>query len=203
MKAIEKDDLWIENKNRHEYIKKRDEEFSKAQLREIKYEKWDDVCQERCFYSKSLIGFINEKPGEWLNYLKDSYIKDYKKNCSFEQINAWKDSYLIIIEFLNNMEISERSGRIIFEYHFKNGRRADCIIVLNGMVYIIEFKVKSYYEKKDLSQIKRYAYLTKLELFKGFDIRKILILSLVDSGFFIEEGDIVICSGKMLSKAIH
>jgi DUF2075 family protein len=105
----------------------------------------------RSYYSKRLQEFLVED--------KDKILGELNKNHQFaleeQQRNAWISQIKILKNELHNFE----SGHIIFEYSIpRMGKRVDIILIYEGIIFVIEFKVHSKeYSKADIDQCMDYA----------------------------------------------
>ena len=100
---------------------------------------------KRSFYSDSIANFLEEDPSLVLGKLTAASSYD----DTSEQKNAWQDQ----IRHLQDILSPFRRGHILFEYSIPRiGRRVDNIIILDGIIFVIEFKVRSTGEAKYLSQ---------------------------------------------------
>jgi len=101
-------------------------------------------------YGDTIAGFASCSQAEILGQLT----KDTEFSIESTQIGAWKFQ----IEFLQKV-LSGRDGGLFFEYSIpRMGKRVDVIIVLNGLVFIIEFKVgERFYPAHAIDQVQDYA----------------------------------------------
>lgn len=85
------------------------------------------------YYQNSIQKFLNQTNDEILGELvrKDGF------DTSFIQKNAWQEQIKILKQELKTID-----GYIIFEYTVPRiGRRIDNIVISNGIIFVIEFKV--------------------------------------------------------------
>jgi len=100
----------------------------------------------RSYYSKGIQEFLNDD--------KDKILGELNKNHQFaleeQQRNAWISQIEILKKELYNYD----SGHIIFEYSIpRMGKRVDVILIYEGIVFVIEFKIHSKeYSKADIDQ---------------------------------------------------
>lgn len=102
------------------------------------------------YYKNSILNFINQNEDEILGILT----KNDEFDSSFLQKQAWQKQISILKESLKNL-----SGDIIFEYTIPRiGRRIDNIIITQGIIFVLEFKVgeKSYNSEAEV-QVRNYA----------------------------------------------
>lgn len=107
---------------------------------------------KRCFYDDSISGFLNRTDEEILGILA----KDNTFDLSLEQRSAWIEEISIMKSIL--LELNE-SGHIIFEYTIPRlGKRIDVTLLINGIVFCIEFKVgENVFNVNDKEQVWDYA----------------------------------------------
>ena len=105
----------------------------------------------RAYYSKSIKDFIVESESSILGELVS------KHTFSLEDLQ--RDAWLEQIRFLKKALKSINIGHILFEYTIpRMGKRVDNIIILNGVVYVIEFKVgETKYTNHAIDQVLDYA----------------------------------------------
>ena len=101
---------------------------------------------KRAYYSKSIKEYLLDSESSILGELTASH-----SNRTLEelQINAWRKQILILKEQLKNFE-----GQIYFEFAIpRMGKRVDNIVIINDVVFVIEFKVgDGGYEKYAIEQ---------------------------------------------------
>ncbi len=91
---------------------------------------------QRAWYSNSLAGFLEAKPGDVLDRLA-SRAAQAGLPALREQIEAWEQE----IGFLQGA-LRETAGSIYFEYSIpRMGQRADVLLLMKSVVFVLEFKV--------------------------------------------------------------
>jgi hypothetical protein len=106
----------------------------------------------RYFYAASVSEFCAASDAEILGQLAI--------NNTFElettQRDAWEQQILILRRTLGELA---RPGQIFFEYSIPRiGKRVDCILLVDGVVFVIEFKVgESKFHSQDIDQVWDYA----------------------------------------------
>ena len=105
---------------------------------------------ERFYYGKSIKTFLEEDVNSILGVLSDSESFDTAR----EQKNAWLDEIRLLKAILQGYE-----GFVFFEYSIPRlGKRADVILLINGVVICLEFKVGAeHFESADKEQVWDYA----------------------------------------------
>ncbi|MFW0884085.1 DUF2075 domain-containing protein [Candidatus Acidulodesulfobacterium sp. H_13] len=102
---------------------------------------------KRAYYSKSIKEYILDPESSILGELTANH-----SNRTLEelQINAWRKQILILKEQLKGFK-----GQIYFEFAIpRMGKRVDNIVIINDMVFVIEFKVgDGGYEKYAIEQV--------------------------------------------------
>jgi len=92
--------------------------------------------REFAFYSATLTKFSSQSSAEIFGELAQKNDFGFNK----QQINAW----LTQIDVLKDQLVGILDGHIHFEFIIpRMGKRADCVIVLAGVVFVLEFKVNS------------------------------------------------------------
>ena len=104
----------------------------------------------RAYYSNSIDNFIKEYNDHILGQLSRNHnhaLEDLQKNAWLRQIDILKNC---LIDF---------SGDIFFEFSIpRMGKRVDNVLILNGIIFILEFKVGSTsYDKYAIDQVTDYA----------------------------------------------
>ncbi len=92
----------------------------------------------RSFYSASLSDFMDEKTASIIGKLSQNHSQD----ITHQQTNAWVSQ----IEILKNELacFSYKNNFISFEFSIpRMGKRADIILIADGIIFVIEFKVGS------------------------------------------------------------
>ncbi len=105
----------------------------------------------RAYYSKPIKEFIRDQD--------DSILGALARNNSFSleetQRNSWKHQINILKKSLRNYD----SGRIYFEFDIpRMGKRVDNIVIIEGVVFVLEFKCgSSKFEAQAIDQVWDYA----------------------------------------------
>ncbi|MBQ2680882.1 MAG: DUF2075 domain-containing protein [Eggerthellaceae bacterium] len=127
----------------------------------------------RCLYANSLEAFLQESKEAIFGTLCDNYHGDALTTTR----EAWMDE----IELLQNALVPwrESDGRIVFEYDIPRlGKRIDVVLLLNGIVFCLEFKVgQSSILESDLDQVLDYAL--DLKNFHKYSEDKLIVPILV------------------------
>lgn len=107
----------------------------------------------RCLFDSDLKTFIEKEQKTIFGELCDKYHGD--------ALTTTREAWLKEIEILQKVLISwkESDGRIIFEYDIPRlGKRLDAVLLLNGIVFCLEFKVgESRILENDVDQVLDYA----------------------------------------------
>lgn len=102
---------------------------------------------KRAYYSKSIQKFLLESESSILGELTANH-----SNRTLEelQVNAWRKQ----IQILKN-QLEEFDGQIYFEFAIpRMGKRVDNIIIINNIIFVVEFKVgDGGYEKYAIEQV--------------------------------------------------
>lgn len=105
---------------------------------------------KRYFYSNSIENFIASSSDEILGIIA----KESPFDITDLQRNAWCEEIDILKKILH-----QKSGEIIFEYSIPRlGKRVDVVLLIDGIVFVLEFKVGSKeFAKQDAEQVWDYA----------------------------------------------
>lgn len=105
---------------------------------------------KRYFYSNSIENFIVSSSDEILGIIT----RESPFDITDLQRNAWCEEIDILKKILY-----QKSGEIIFEYSIPRlGKRVDVILLIDGIVFVLEFKVGSKeFVKQDVEQVWDYA----------------------------------------------
>lgn len=105
---------------------------------------------ERYYYRDAIPEFLTTEEKTILGILSTAESFDTAR----DQKNAWQDEIRILKHILSNC-----SGEIIFEYSIPRlGKRVDVVLVIDGVVFCLEFKAGAdRYESQDREQVWDYA----------------------------------------------
>ena len=103
------------------------------------------------YFSSSVLTFLGQPPEAILGMLTAAHKFDLAQN----QRAAWADQITILQAELSNFP----RGSIYFEFMVpRMGKRVDCILVANGAVFVIEFKVGSgTFDQSAIDQVHDYS----------------------------------------------
>jgi hypothetical protein len=106
----------------------------------------------RACYSNHILGFLSDSAESILGSLTANYPHSTLEDL---QINAWVEQ----VKILKNQLAELKDGHILFEYSIpRMGKRVDNILLIDGIVFVLEFKVgESYYPLYALDQVLDYA----------------------------------------------
>lgn len=144
----------------------------------------------RAYYSQKIMNFLSQSDDEIIGIL----VSNNSFDLNDKQRNTWQSQIRIL-----KAEISEfRDGWIIFEYTIpRMGKRIDTVIILNGIIFLLEFKVGSNnYDKHSINQVVDYAL--DLKNFHSESAKRLLVPILVAT-----EGKDTIPSEGLLKEGIH
>ena len=105
----------------------------------------------RSYYAKDIPAFLSDPDDNILGSLARNHshsLEDLQKNAWIEQM-----------KILKRQLADETGGHILFEYSIpRMGKRVDNILLLNGIVFVLEFKIgESHYPLYALDQVMDYA----------------------------------------------
>ncbi len=131
----------------------------------------------RCLYTASFTGFLNESNDAILGKL----CNNYHGNAQTTTIDAWNDEIPIMKETLSRLR--EKNGQIIFEYDIPRlGKRIDVVLLYKGIIFCIEFKVgESRILEADMDQVLDYAL--DLSYFHKFSQDKVIVPILIATNY--------------------
>ena len=127
----------------------------------------------RCLYHNSFDQFAFETD----KFILGTLINQYHGDVRTTTIEAWNQEISIMKEALSGLEGNE--GRIIFEYDIPRlGKRIDVVLLYQGVVFCIEFKVgESRILEMDIDQVLDYAL--DLKNFHKYSQDKVIVPILV------------------------
>lgn len=104
----------------------------------------------RSYYHQPISQFLLDHPDLILGQLADNHEFDLEE----QQRNAWR----LQIQYLKSWLVNV-NGSLIWEYSIpRMGRRADCILLCGGIIFVLEFKVgATNYEQSAIDQVMDYA----------------------------------------------
>ena len=107
----------------------------------------------RCLYNASFEDFIKIENNSIFGALCDNY----HGKALTTTLEAWKAEISIMKSIL--LKLASKDGRIIFEYDIPRlGKRIDVVLLLNGIIFCLEFKVgESSILEADVDQVLDYA----------------------------------------------
>ncbi|MBO7672904.1 hypothetical protein J6S88_05790, partial [bacterium] len=86
------------------------------------------------FYSNSIKNFLSQNEDEIFGIIA--------KNDEYDSVCKQKDAWIAQIRLLKNALIKYSNGSIIFEYTIPRvGGRIDNVVLLDGTIFVLEFKV--------------------------------------------------------------
>lgn len=103
------------------------------------------------YFSSSILTFLGQPPESILGMLTAAHKFDLAQN----QRSAWTDQIAILQAELSDLQ----RGSIYFEFMVpRMGKRVDCILIANGAVFVIEFKVGSgTFDQSAIDQVHDYS----------------------------------------------
>ena len=106
----------------------------------------------RYLYKESFKEFLNESDEAILGKIVEN---SENSSETIQQINTWKAEINVLKEALNG----DIEGNVSFEYTIPRiGHRVDNVLIINGIIYLLEFKVgEREYKKYEIDQVVDYA----------------------------------------------
>ena len=127
----------------------------------------------RCLYDSSIDSFLKREKESVFGILCEEYHGD--------ALTTTREAWTKEIEILQTALLAwkESDGRIVFEYDIPRlGKRIDVVLLLNGIVFCLEFKVgESTILEKDIDQVLDYAL--DLKNFHKFSQDKLIVPILI------------------------
>ncbi len=110
---------------------------------------------KRYFYYKNIQGFLNQSNDEIMGILSQEHLFLHN-SLDYTQTFAWSEEIDILKEILPKYA---HQGSILFEYTIpRMGRRIDIVLLIEGVVFVLEFKAdKEHYKDLDVAQVWDYA----------------------------------------------
>ena len=127
----------------------------------------------RCLYNSSIRTFLNTDN----NIVFSSLCEKYHGEALTTTREAWKAEIIIMKNVLS--DFAEKQGEIIFEYDIPRlGKRVDVVLLLEGIVFCLEFKVgETRILEVDVDQVLDYAL--DLKNFHKFSEDRIIVPILI------------------------
>lgn len=131
----------------------------------------------RCLYNNSFAGFDNEPEEAVYSIMDDNYHGDALTTTR----EAWKSEISIMKRVL--AQLKHKDGQIVFEYDIPRlGKRIDVVLLLEGIVFCLEFKVgESRILEADIDQALDYAL--DLKNFHKFSQDRIIVPILIATNY--------------------
>ena len=104
----------------------------------------------RFFYQDTIEQFLNTPLETIIGKLSDAHSHNF--DLTGTQTQAWKEQIVLLQSILVPYK---NRGCIFFEYSIpRMGRRIDTVLLIDGIVFILEFKVYcQQFEKADIAQV--------------------------------------------------
>ena len=134
------------------------------------------INTNRCLYNNKIKDFLNESENSILGTLG----RNYHGSVQSTQTDAWVEEIAISQALLKSLDID---GHIIFEYDIPRlGKRIDITLLINGIVFCLEFKVgESKILEADVDQVLDYAL--DLKYFHKFSSDSIIVPILIATNY--------------------
>ena len=131
----------------------------------------------RCLYGSDIKTFINKEKEYVYGVISGEYHGDEQTTTK----DAWKREIEILQKVL--VPWKESDGRIVFEYNIPRlGKRIDVVLLLNGIIFCLEFKVgESRILENDIDQVLDYAL--DLNYFHKFSQGRVIVPILIATNY--------------------
>ncbi len=141
----------------------------------------------RAYYSDSIDQFVNASSNSIMGEL---VARHGNRNLEKQQVNAWKKQIEILKEQLQDFQ-----GQIYFEFAIpRMGKRADNIVIIEGSIFVLEFKVGSNsYERAALDQVIDYV-IDLINFHEGsHKVNVVPVLVATNADLFCDNNSLNIC----------
>lgn len=134
------------------------------------------INTNRCLYSNQIKDYLNESENSILGTLS----RNYHGSVQSTQTDAWFEEIRITQKILRDLN---QDGQVIFEYDIPRlGKRIDVTLLINGIVFCLEFKVgESKILEADVDQVLDYAL--DLKYFHKFSSDRIIVPILIATNY--------------------
>lgn len=131
------------------------------------------INSNRCLYNNFINNFLNESD----EYIFGILNSRYHGNLLTTQRSAWMEEISIMKDLVSSLNLK---GQIIFEYDIPRlGKRIDVVLLVNGIIFCIEFKAKEDKEVKEIEVDQVLDYALDLKYFHKFSSDNIIVPILV------------------------
>ena len=131
----------------------------------------------RCLYNSDIETFLDKD--------KDSILGILCENYHGDALTTTREAWIGEIQILKNQLTSWKNSnaQIIFEYDIPRlGKRLDTVLLLNGIIFCLEFKVgETKLNEKDVDQVLDYAL--DLKNFHKFSHDKLIVPILIPTHY--------------------
>lgn len=146
---------------------------------------------------------------EWLRQLKQGCVNIGRNlNDTRGLFHSFADTYYVIAALFDDLdEIDTSKWEIVFELRIKRARYiriyADVLVIANGYVFSLEFKMKDKIEIEEVKQAAKYCEYLEVLFGKSYNIIPALVLTKAEDLYeYVQLPDstaeIPVCSGDML-----
>ncbi|MDY6003155.1 MAG: DNA/RNA helicase domain-containing protein [Bacilli bacterium] len=130
------------------------------------------INTNRCLYNNKISDFLNDSENSILGMLS----RNYHGSVQTTQMDAWTEEIIVMQQILRSLG---KEGQIIFEYDIPRlGKRIDVTLLIDGIVFCLEFKVgESNILESNIDQVLDYAL--DLKYFHKFSSDRIIVPILI------------------------
>lgn len=141
------------------------------------------INTNRCLYNNQIKEFLSDPENSVLGTLG----RNYHGSVQSTQTDAWFEEIKITQELLSSLN---KDGQIIFEYDIPRlGKRIDVTLLINGIIFCLEFKVgESKILEADVDQVLDYAL--DLKYFHKFSGDRIIVPILIATNYIQSTSEI-------------
>jgi len=135
----------------------------------------DKEFMNRSYYSNSVSDFLREDAASVMGKLSMAH--------PFDLTDLQKNAWHYQVDYFQHELSSYQRGHLIFEFSIpRMGKRVDNVLILDGVVFVIEFKVgEGTYHRSDLDQVLDYALDLKNFHYGSRDVAVIPLLLATDA----------------------
>lgn len=96
----------------------------------------------RWCYTNTISNFISKNEHDWLECMKENFMRNIDLPLGESQVRAWKDCFRVLQDELPGIATEYPAFHIFFKYclPYESGRRLDALFINQEHVIVLEFK---------------------------------------------------------------
>ena len=127
------------------------------------------MATQRYYYSSTISDFLYREP----EFVIGKMVTSSPKDVDVDTRNSWLSEITVLKEVLS---IYTGRGSVYFEYNIpRMGRRVDVVLLLNGIIFILEFKTGSEQKNYRAAMIQAWDYALDLKNFQEGSFDRLII----------------------------